>query len=229
VRKGLPFSLIIHAILLVGTFVYGAHVNPPPIQQRQIIKVHLTQALPRQTAPEVEPEIIPDEVEPAPPPEPEPPEPEPRKVPEKLPEEEKVAEPVETEPEKPSPDPPAEETSEPAPALTELPEGPKASSTDEPFPFAWYLNLVEGRISRHWKPRQLGFSQSGARSCAVHFFVERGGAITRVTLVQESGVSLFDREAVRAVQAAHPLPPLPTKFASRSLGVTIVFTLRSGL
>ena len=225
-RRGLPYSLIIHAILLVGTFVYGAHVNPPPLEQRQIIRVHLTEAPTRQTAPEVEPEIPSEEA--APPPEPEPPEPEPKKVPEKKPEEQKVPEPVKTEPKKPTPEPVRDDSSTKEPAPAALPEGPTASSTDEPFPFAWYLNLVEGRISRNWNPRQLGFRDSSERSCAVHFFIERGGAVTRVTIIQNSGVSLFDREAVRAVQTAHPLPPLPTKFASRSLGVTIVFTLRSG-
>jgi TonB family protein len=218
--------LIIHAILLVGTFVYGAHVNPPDIEPKQIIRVRLTEAPPQQTAPEIEPEVIPEE-KPTPP-EPEPLPEEPKKVPEKKPEEKKVPEPEEIEPQLPEPEPAETETSDEATA-TLLPEGPTASSTDEPFPFAWYLTVVEGRISSHWQPHQLGFRESSERSCVVHFFIERGGAITRATLVQSSGVTLFDREALRAVQAAHPLPPLPTKFAARSLGVTFVFTLRSGL
>ncbi len=225
-RSGLPYSLIIHAILLVGTFVYGAHVSPPQIQPHRIIKVRLTESLPQQSSPEGDTEILrggPLE-EPSPPPEP-PPE-EGRKVPAKPPEEQKVV--PEREPEPPQPKPQATDA-ETDPVALSLPEGPSAASTDEPFPFAWYLNVVEGRISRHWNPRQLGFRDSDQRSCAVHFIIERGGAVTRVILVQGAGVALFDREALRAVQAAHPLPPLPTKFASRSLGVTIVFTLRSNL
>jgi len=211
-------------MLLVGTFVYGAHVNPPTIEPKQIIRVRLTEAPPQQTAHQIETEVIPEE-KPSPP-KPEPPPEEPKMVPEKKPEEKKVPEPKEIEPQQPEP----EDTDASAdPAATLLPEGPTASSTDEPFPFAWYLTVVEGRVSSHWQPRQLGFRDSSERSCVVHFFIERGGAITRATLVQGSGVALFDREALRAVQAAHPLPPLPTKFAARSLGVTFVFTLRSGL
>ncbi len=225
-RSGLPYSLIIHVILLVGTFVYGAHVSPPQIQPHRIIKVRLTESLPQQSSPEVETEILPEEPREEPPPPAEPPPEEPRKVPAKPPEEQKVV--PEREPEPPQPKPQATDT-ETDPVALSLPEGPSAASTDEPFPFAWYLNVVEGRISRHWNPRQLGFRDSDQRSCAVHFIIERGGAVTRVILVQGAGVALFDREALRAVQAAHPLPPLPTKFASRSLGVTIVFTLRSNL
>jgi TonB family protein len=106
--------------------------------------------------------------------------------------------------------------------------GPAVSGTDVDFPFAWYLNSVEGIVARNWKPRQLGFREGSQRSCVVHFMVGRTGQVSQVTLVRSSGVSLFDREALRAVKAAR-LQPLPAKFPHRALGVTFVFTLESGI
>jgi len=222
VRSGLPYSLVIHAGLLAVVFLFGAHVSQRPVDTRHVIRVRLAE-LPREetTTPAEEPSPIHK-------PEPEKPKsPEPRTVPEP------VAEVVEPPVENPEPevettaaDP---EAAPPEPALLPTSSEPTAAETDKPFPFAWYLTLIEGRISRHWNPRQLGFRDRAERTCKVHFFIERSGAISRVTLVQGSGVQLFDREALRAVQAAHPLPKLPAKFAARSLGVTFYFTLRSGL
>jgi len=44
-----------------------------------------------------------------------------------------------------------------------------------------------------------------------------------VKLISPSGVSVYDRAAVRAVYAANPLPPLPPEFAGERLGVHLRF------
>lgn len=115
-------------------------------------------------------------------------------------------------------------------AQTEPEQAPAAGATgtDQPFPFDWYLALVEGQVSRNWNPAQLGFGSQAERSCTVHFVIGRNGSIAGVSVSESSGVALFDREALRAVAAANPLPPLPRGFGSGSLGVTFIFTLRPG-
>ena len=229
-RKGLPYSIAIHLVALVVTVVYGAHVTPPQIEPRRVFRVRLQELpLPAETPPETPAAETPAKPEPTPPP-PEPePEPEPRHVPEKPPETVKAEPEPEPAPPRPEPEEPAEQPAAPVEApATEL-RAPAVSGTDEPFPFAWYLEIVRGRVTRQWNPPQVGMRDGAERTCAVHFFIERGGAVSRATIVQSSGIALLDRAGLRAVQAAHPLPPLPREFASRSLGVTFVFHLRSGL
>ncbi len=230
--RGLPYSIVIHTVGLVVVFVYGSHVSAPAIEPQRVFRVRIAQEKALQpTAPEQPPV----EAEPSPPvetPRPKPetrPELEPKQVPDLPPEKPKPK------PKKPEPKPavsetieqPTEPVAQPEPTLA--PAGPAVSATDQPFEFAYYLNLIEGRVSRHWNPRQLGFRNSASHTCVVHFMVDRRGNISQVTLSRTSGVALFDREALRAVQAAQPLPPLPPKYTARTLGVSFVFTLESGL
>jgi len=229
--RGLPYSIVIHTVTLLVVFVYGSHVSKPIIRPERTFKIKLAKApAEKSTAPE---QPIVETIEPveAAPPKPQPkiqPKLEPKQLPEKpkdLPKPKEI-------PPKPAVKPPPQKNEETAkdsdPALV-APTGPSVSATDQPFEFAYYLNLLEGRISRQWNPRQLGFRDNSVRSCRVHFIVDRRGYISQVTVNTSSGVALFDREALRAVQAAQPLPPLPQKYTARSLGVSFVFTLESGL
>ena len=103
----------------------------------------------------------------------------------------------------------------------------ESQGTDSDFPFAWYLSRVEGLIARNWNPRQLGFGKRAVVSCAVHFNIARGGAVSQATLVASSGIGVFDRESLRAVQTTS-LPPLPPQYGGSSLGVTFIFNLEPG-
>jgi TonB family protein len=228
-QRGMPYSLFIHAVVLALVLAYGSFVAPTPVEPRRLFHVRLA-TLPRPaspTSPAAEPVPEPVVTEPAPTPPP-PKEPEPQKVPEK-PQDKPVAKPVETKPE-PEPVRPRDEVP-PADDVGAQPAGETgepALTTDEHFPFAWYLNLVKGRVSMQWQPKQLGFRESTRRSCVVHFVIDRRGAISRAAVLQSSGVALFDREAVRAVQAAHPLPALPREYSGSTLGISVSFILKSG-
>jgi len=240
--RGLPVSILLHLIALGLLATWGTYVPQPPLEPQRVLRVQIAR-LPEvvepqvtQPAPEPEPTPVIPTAEPEVAPEPVRPEPElpPKEIPEELePEAQRDPEP-DPEPETvapvvpPEPEPAAPETevaeAPPAPA----PSGPAVSGTDVDFPFAWYLNRVEGNIARNWNPRQLGFREGSSRSCVVHFVIGRGGQTSGVTVVKSSGVSLFDREALRAVKATR-LPPLPSKFPHSALGVTFVFTLESGI
>ncbi len=129
--------------------------------------------------------------------------------------EEKPAEPVDREPTE----------TEPAPQATL--SSPSVTATDSDFPFAWYISLIESKIVANWQPRQLGFGSRAIVSCTVHFNIARNGRVTQVTLVRNSGVGVYDREALRAVQTSR-LPPLPPDYRASELGVTFVFNLEPG-
>jgi TonB family protein len=241
VSRGLPFSILLHLLGLSLLAAFGTYVPQPPLEPRRILRVQLAkmpEAEPQVTQPAPEPETQPSIELPEPQaeapqrrPEPEPQLP-PKEVPEIVREEAKPAAEPDPEPEvappPPREDPPAEAAPESLPAAVPVAAGPALSGTDVDFPFAWYLNRVEGIVSGKWNPRQLGFREGSARRCVVHFMVGRRGDVSKVTLVESSGVDLFDREALRAVKASR-LPPLPAKFTANQLGVTFIFTLQSGI
>ncbi len=227
--RGLPYSIVIHVITMVIVFVYGSYVSKPVIRPERVFRVRIAQApAQKTTVPEQPPVEQPEpKIEP-PKPQPEtPPKLEPKQLPEK-PKDSPKPKAVEKQPEIAKPVEPETKIDDSQPMVT-APAGPSVSATDQPFEFAWYLEMLKGRISRNWNPRQLGFRESSSRACVVHFQIDRSGNISQVTISRSSGISLFDRESLRAVQAAHGLPPLPGKYTARSLGVSIVFTLESGL
>ncbi len=223
--RGLPYSLVVHAVVLVLVVVYGNHVVRPPLQQVRIIPFRLVHPgeLPvaRENTAQAEapkPEIMPPVAEPVA----ESPVRPPKEVPVKPREQE---------------EPPAEETPvETPPAVAEKPEseaeskqvdfvtGPRVDATDANFPFAWYLARIEGLVDRNWNPRQLGFGQRARISCTVHFEIARNGLISGVSLTSGSGIGVYDREALRAVQTTR-LPPLPPQYGGSRLGVTFIFNL----
>ncbi|HOX26494.1 MAG TPA: TonB family protein [Candidatus Krumholzibacteria bacterium] len=237
--RGLPYSLLLHLVVLGCVVAWGGYVPQAPVHADQFFRVQLAHPPGGQgpgarpaAPPAAEPEPEPVETTTVPEPDDVVPDLPPKEVPK---EREKKDEP------KPQPkQPPAggsPQEGKPAGgspagggggAGSGIGGGQGVSGTDVAFPFAWYLDHVEGIIARQWNPRQLGFREGSARSCVVHFMIDRAGQVSQVAVVQSSGVSLFDREAVRAVRAAR-LTGLPPKFPYRALGVTFVFTLESGV
>jgi protein TonB len=226
--RGLPVSILVHAIGLVVMVMFGNYVARTPVRPSHSIKVqmvHLPQLQER-------PAEVPDEVAVQPEPQREikaelPPKELPKPKPVDVPKVEKVPqEKIEVQ-ELPVAKP-DETPKEPVAAIAKpIVSGPSAADTDTDFPFAWYLSRVEGLIARNWKPRQIGFGKRAVVSCAVHFSIAKNGAVTQVTLVRNSGVGVFDRESLRAVQTTK-LPPLPPQFTGPSLGVTFIFNLEPG-
>ena len=228
--RGLPLSLLIHALTLGLILVFGNTVDQKKFEVPRNIGVRLVElpkAQPRK-------EEIPDPVKMVEPPKPKP-------------KQEEALPPKELPKPKPEvkPDPPKEKTREdkkpvvtpledaepqdadqdpddaPAPVLA---TGASVAGLDSNFPFAWYLSVMEGQVARNWNPRQMGASGIG---CVLHFTIQRNGGISQLTLIRSSGTGVYDREALRAVQSTR-LPPLPIDFGANSLGVTMTFNLESG-
>jgi len=223
--RGLPYSLLVHAVGLVLVVMFGNNVARHPVQPPRSIKVrmvHLPQTRPpvvkpveevAQTVaqPEIKPDLPAKEV-----PEPKP---DPKPVVKKPQPEVKATEPA---PEAVA-ETPAREVAATQPSLT----APTITGTDENFPYAWYVSLIEGKVVNNWRPRQLGFGKRAIVSCTVHFRIGRNGSVAQVTLVRNSGVGVYDREALRAVKTTR-LPPLPPQYTGSSLGITFTFNLEPG-
>lgn len=230
--RGLPYSIIIHILTLGLVLLYGNMVQRQEIRPPHSIRVRMVE-LPR--APVAEPETPaenpPEQVQPPQPQETVPDVP-PKEVPKPKPEPEKKPEvkqePAQAKQEEQQPpqqdSSPTETAAEAAPVVS----GPAVQGTDVDFPFAWYLAQVQGQIARNWDPRQRNFRSNSVVFCVVHFTIQKNGTVSQITISQSSGVGVFDREALRAVQSSR-MPPLPPGFASPTLGVSMKFNLESGI
>jgi protein TonB len=97
--------------------------------------------------------------------------------------------------------------------------GGGAGSSDEPFPFAYYLNRVLAVIESNWFRPAV---PPGSR-CTVRCVIDRSGRLVEAGLEQESPSPAFDRAALRAVYAAAPFPPLPQGFGGSRLTLHLEF------
>lgn len=83
----------------------------------------------------------------------------------------------------------------------------------------YYLALLQRKIDRRWEPSAARTRGGPAVACLVRFRISPAGVIENPRVVESSGFSVFDREALRAVISASPLPPPPA--GSRALEVPI--------
>ncbi len=92
-------------------------------------------------------------------------------------------------------------------------------SVDGTFPFLWYLQQVQTRITANWSrvTDQQGRVQ-------IYFRIARDGSLDRVRVEIPSGNSMLDDSAKMAVLRSAPLLPLPEGYQGDYLGVRFWFT-----
>lgn len=189
-------------------------VQPPP--QQPEVQPDVT--------PEPEPDLVPPEPDLPPEPEPEPeeekPAPEPV-VPEELPEPEPVV-PVKDE----TPEPAVEESAGEETTETEMEAVTPEASVQMSAPAGvddYYLAMVQRKIGRRWEPTAaMARGQSGVKT-VVAFRIGPAGEVMFPEVVETSGLSVFDRQALRAVLGANPLPKPPPRFARTGLSIRFTF------
>jgi len=86
------------------------------------------------------------------------------------------------------------------------------------FPFAWYLRIVQGKVTERW----VGKAIPGQQPVAV-FEINRDGKVTALTIEKPSGNPYYDNAALRAITEAAPFPPLPPEFDGPVLRVHLGF------
>ena len=87
--------------------------------------------------------------------------------------------------------------------------------------FTRWINHFKGEVYRNWiipEPARLGVrGQVG-----LEFTVERGGRITRITMLSSSGMNALDRAASNALQGSDLLP-LPEDYPAASVTMRVTF------
>lgn len=97
--------------------------------------------------------------------------------------------------------------------------GAAVAGFDNPdFTYDYYVDRMLAQIREHWVRPPLG----GSVEAMVHFRILSDGKVVDIGIEQSSGYNSFDIAALRAVQLASPLPPLPQSFDYPSLGVNLV-------
>jgi protein TonB len=87
------------------------------------------------------------------------------------------------------------------------------------FHFTYYIERMLALIESRWyKP-----SVPPGTRARVGFVILKSGKVERIQLEESSGISGFDRAALRAMYAANPLPPLPPAYGKPSLTVHLSF------
>ena len=126
--------------------------------------------------------------------------------------------------------PPPDEKKKIKPKKKQAKPKPKVQQTtatvrsDELFEFPWYLRLMTDKISRNWRNPYRGEEESVL--CTIYFRTLRDGTVTGLRLEKSSGISVFDRAALRAVMSSSPLPQLPPDYAESHLTVHLDFEYR---
>ncbi len=93
------------------------------------------------------------------------------------------------------------------------------------FRFPSYLQKVDHKIRWRWAPPPV--ASTGDR-LVIRFVIEKSGSIDKSTveIAESSGNLFFDQAAMRAIYAAHPLPPLPKAYHEDVLIVFMNFVVR---
>ena len=89
----------------------------------------------------------------------------------------------------------------------------------------YYLALLQRKIDRRWEPSSAGERGGPKVSCLVRFRIGASGAILSPRVIEGSGFSVFDREALRAVISASPLPPPPAGSEAGKVPINVRFHL----
>jgi TonB family protein len=91
------------------------------------------------------------------------------------------------------------------------------------FPYAYYLQNIQDRISSRWFQSLVDPGVSGTFRTLVYFRIFRDGSISDVEVKESSGLPSLDLSAKRAIINAAPFPPLPTDYDEQHLGIRLIF------
>jgi len=91
------------------------------------------------------------------------------------------------------------------------------------FPYAYYLQNLQDRISARWFQSLVDPGAVGTYRVTVHFRIFRNGEISAVEVKESSSLRSLDLSAIRAIMSAAPFPPLPADYDEPYLGIILIF------
>jgi periplasmic protein TonB len=92
--------------------------------------------------------------------------------------------------------------------------------------YAWYVRVVQQKVSQNWLKYEIDSSIHTANRVYVQFDINRSGQPTNVQLEQSSGVPSLDQSAVRAIQRIDTFGPLPSDYSGSKVTVEFWFDFK---
>jgi protein TonB len=89
--------------------------------------------------------------------------------------------------------------------------------------YAWYVRVVQQKVSENWLKYEVDPSIRQANRVYVLFDINRSGQPTNVQIEQSSGVPSLDQSAVRAIQRIDTFGPLPAQYPGSKVTVEFWF------
>jgi protein TonB len=120
---------------------------------------------------------------------------------------------------------PEEEKPRTEPDRPARPPASSATVSASRFPYAWYLSVIQGKVTSNWSQPSARLIAEDALTAVVSFRIRRDGSVEGITVKRSSGRTTVDQSAAKAVRAAAPFPPLPDDYLENRLDVTIDFTI----
>lgn len=89
--------------------------------------------------------------------------------------------------------------------------------------FAWYVRVVQQKVSENWLKYEVDPRITEANRVYVTFDIGRDGHPTHIQVEQSSGVPSLDESAVRALQRIDTFGPLPSDYSGNKVSVEFWF------
>jgi protein TonB len=89
--------------------------------------------------------------------------------------------------------------------------------------FAWYVKVVQQKVSENWLKYEVDPRITDAQRVYVTFDITRDGRPTNVGVEQSSGVPSLDQSATRAIQRIDTFGPLPPDYSGNKVSVEFWF------
>lgn len=89
--------------------------------------------------------------------------------------------------------------------------------------YAWYVRVVQQKVSENWLKYEVDPRISDAQRVYVTFDIVRSGSPANVRVEQSSGVPSLDQSAVRAIQRIDTFGPLPGDYSGNKVSVEFWF------
>ena len=91
---------------------------------------------------------------------------------------------------------------------SERADTPISLNTTDPV-YVTYFTKIKQLIESHWEYPEVALRYGLQGRLALQFMIGANGQLEQVRLVRSSGSQVLDEEAVRAITAAAPFPPIP--------------------
>jgi protein TonB len=89
--------------------------------------------------------------------------------------------------------------------------------------FAWYVRIVQQKVSENWLKYEVDPRVAEARRVYLTFDITRSGQPVNVQIEQSSGVPSLDQSASRALQRIDTFGPLPSDYSGNKVSVEFWF------